>query len=284
MNGRILRRLTVAAVSALTTAQTYATVRRHAPGGSVRWARANYAGDTVTLLAGPAVVAGLAVGTVVADTLPWARRIALASLITGIGAVGAYDDLHGAAGIKGLRGHLRALGSGEVTSGTVKFAVIPAAGVSAAVLLGRGRSTVLLDGALVATTANLVNLLDLRPGRALKVVVVPCAAALGSAGGQLAAPTLGACAAALPEDLAGRAMLGDCGANALGAAVGCLVVSAVPTPWRVLALAAVSALTLASERVSFTAVIERHPVLSRIDAWGRSPARRHVDPRRQPGA
>lgn len=248
----------------------YATVRRRAPGGLARWERRNHVGDPVTLLAGPAVVAGLAVGTIVADTLPLSRRAALASLLAGVGAVGTYDDLYGAAGIKGIRGHLRALGDGEVTSGTVKFAFIPAAGISCAALLGRGRSTLLLDGALVATTANLVNLLDLRPGRALKVVIATCAAALASPGGQLAAPALGAGVAALPADLAGNAMLGDCGANALGAAVGCVVVSAVPAPWRVLALAGGCGLTLASERVSFTEVIEHHPVLSRIDAWGGS--------------
>lgn len=257
-------------MAAFTTAKTYAALRRSAPGGRARWERTNSAGAPVTLLAGPAVVAGLAVASLGADALPLRKRVALASLLICVGGVGAYDDLYGTTGTKGLRGHLRALGRGEVTSGAVKIGVVSAAGVGCAALLDSDRSMVLLDGALVASAANLVNLFDLRPGRALKVVLVPCAAAFGSTGGGLAAPTLGAAAAALPDDLAGEAMLGDCGANALGAAVGCLVVAAAPVTGRVLALAAVSALTLASERVSFTEVVERHAVLSRIDGWGRS--------------
>ena len=66
-------------------------------------------------------------------------------------------------------------------------------------------------------------------------------------------------------------MLGDCGANALGAAVATAAAASWPRPARLLALAGVAALNLASERVSFTAVIERVPVLRRLDQLGRPP-------------
>ncbi len=262
-------RLGAMALSAGTTAAAYAVLRRSPPGGPDRWQRSNHAGAPVTLLAGPAVVAGVATGVGAAGGLTLPRRLALASLLAGIGAVGAYDDLYGAAGVKGLRGHLRALTSGEVTSGALKTAAVSAAGVGCAAVLGARRAGLMVDGALVAGTANLVNLLDLRPGRALKTVLVTCAPAVFSSGGPLAASVVGAAAAALPDDLAGVAMLGDCAANAMGAATGCVAVSAMPPSQRSLALAAVAALTLASERISFSAVIERHHLLSRIDAWGR---------------
>lgn len=264
-----MRRIAAAGLSAAAVGGTYAGLRRRPPGGRERWERTNHAGAPVTLLAGPAVVAGVAVGTLGTDTLPLPRRMALASLLGGVGAVGAYDDLHGSNVTKGLRGHLRALAAGDITSGSVKIAAVSAAGLGCAALVSRDRSMLLLDGALVAGTANLVNLLDLRPGRALKAVLVPCAAAFGSSGGWLAAPVLGAAGGALPADLAGHAMLGDCGANTLGAALGCTLVAAAPARARGAALAAVIGLTLASERVSFTAVIERSALLSRIDAWGR---------------
>jgi hypothetical protein len=64
-------------------------------------------------------------------------------------------------------------------------------------------------------------------------------------------------------------MLGDCGANGLGAAVATVAADRMPRAARLIALAGVVALNLASERVSFTAVIERHPVLRALDGLGR---------------
>jgi hypothetical protein len=73
----------------------------------------------------------------------------------------------------------------------------------------------------------------------------------------------------LPADLGERVMLGDCGANAVGALLG-LRLAAVPArPARAGALAVVVGLTLASERVSFTRVIEATPVLRGLDRLGR---------------
>jgi UDP-N-acetylmuramyl pentapeptide phosphotransferase/UDP-N-acetylglucosamine-1-phosphate transferase len=125
---------------------------------------------------------------------------------------------------------------------------------------------------LVAGTANLVNLLDLRPGRAAKAASIAAAAGLrGPAGGLVAGP-LGAALAVLPADLGEQVMLGDAGANALGALLG-LRAAAVPSrPVRAGLLAVVTALTLASERISFTRVIEATPGLRELDRLGRRPA------------
>jgi hypothetical protein len=126
-----------------------------------------------------------------------------------------------------------------------------------------------LTTGLVAGTANLVNLLDLRPGRAAKAAALAAAAGLGGPSGSLVAGPLGASLAVLPADLGERVMLGDCGANAVGALLG-LRLAAVPArPARAGALAVVVGLTLASERVSFTRVIEATPVLRELDRLGR---------------
>ena len=127
-------------------------------------------------------------------------------------------------------------------------------------------------GALIAASANLVNLLDLRPGRALKgagIAALPLVAV--PAARPLAAACVGSVAGALGPDLAERDMLGDSGANAMGALVGTAVVVAAPRPVRLAVLAGVVGLTLASERISFTAVIERTPALRAIDRSGRRP-------------
>ena len=84
----------------------------------------------------------------------------------------------------------------------------------------------------------------------------------------VAAP-LGAAIALLPEDLGERAMLGDAGANALGALLGVAAAASLSRPARLALLAAITGLTAASEVVSFTAVIERTPALRWLDMLGR---------------
>jgi hypothetical protein len=86
-----------------------------------------------------------------------------------------------------------------------------------------------------------------------------------------AAAVVGAAAASSPSDLSERSMLGDCGANGLGAIAGTALAGSLPRPLKVLALGAVVALNLASEKVSFTKVIAANPTLDKLDQWGRRP-------------
>jgi UDP-N-acetylmuramyl pentapeptide phosphotransferase/UDP-N-acetylglucosamine-1-phosphate transferase len=240
------------------------------------WRRTNHAGREVTLLGGPALALAATAGAVAGA--PAGTRAAAALVGTVSGLVGGYDDLAGArpeqARDKGLAGHLRALRAGRVSAGAVKVAGIGAAAAAAALLTrsDRGLADAVVTTGLVAGTANLVNLLDLRPGRAAKAAALAAAAGLGGPSGALVAGPLGASLAVLPADLRERVMLGDCGANAVGALLG-LRLAAVPgRPARAGALAAVVGLTLASERVSFTRVIEATPGLRALDRLGRRTA------------
>jgi UDP-N-acetylmuramyl pentapeptide phosphotransferase/UDP-N-acetylglucosamine-1-phosphate transferase len=248
------------------------------PAGSP-WRRTNFAGRPVSLLGGPAVAGAATLSAVLGA--PARYRAAAAVVGTVSGAVGAYDDLAGArpeqAADKGLAGHLGALRQGRISAGAVKVAGIGAASLAAALLTPRRRGAggfvdVLLTTGLVAGTANVLNLLDLRPGRAAKAVVLASAAGLGGPAGGLAAATLGAAAAALPDDLGERVMLGDCGANAVGALVGLRLAAVRRGDARAGLLAVVVALNLASEKVSFTRVIEATPGLRGLDRLGRRPS------------
>jgi UDP-N-acetylmuramyl pentapeptide phosphotransferase/UDP-N-acetylglucosamine-1-phosphate transferase len=225
--------------------------------------RTNFRGRRVSLAGGPALALGATAGAVVHRP-----ERAAATVIAGLGsgAVGLYDDLVGGRpehAAKGFRGHLGALRQGRVTSGLVKIAGVGAAGLAAAALLPRRRAAdVLLGAGVIAGSANLFNLLDLRPGRALKAGLL-VGTPLGASG------PIGAATALLPADLNEEIMLGDAGANALGALLGTAYVARTGTFGRLAALAGIVALTAASEKVSFTRVIENHPLLNRLDQWGR---------------
>jgi UDP-GlcNAc:undecaprenyl-phosphate/decaprenyl-phosphate GlcNAc-1-phosphate transferase len=242
---------------------------------SPAWTRRNHAGVPVTLAEGPVALLALLAGLLVPGPPPGGSAVlrgAVALAAAGSGAVGAYDDLRGSGPAKGFRGHLAALRSGTVTSGTVKIAGVGLSAAAASMILGRtsaggviGLADRLVDTALIAGTANFTNLCDLRPGRAAKVTLM-LAVGLVRVG---AAPVLGAAAGCLPNDLRQKSMLGDCGANALGAAVGTVAAAWLPRPVKLAALLAVVGLNLASERVSFTAVIDRTPTLRWLDHLGR---------------
>jgi UDP-N-acetylmuramyl pentapeptide phosphotransferase/UDP-N-acetylglucosamine-1-phosphate transferase len=281
------RRLAVAVAAAGAGRAARHVLGRAYPPGAPRWTRTNHRGEPISLLEGPAVAAGLLTGALAAGGRVGAAG---AVAITGAAAFGLVDDLteQPSGARKGLRGHLGALAHGELTTGGLKVLGIGVTGLVAAVVAGggAGRATgaggdrrgtaghvadVMTSGALIAATANLVNLLDLRPGRALKAGAIAAAPLLPGVGGGLAAACLGAAAAGIGPDLAERDMLGDGGANALGAAIGTAVVVGAPRPVRLALLAGVVGLTLASEKVSFTAVIERTPALRAIDRWGRRP-------------
>jgi len=271
---RLLAAGAAGATAAGSARLAYAAAGRRPPGGPKAWRRTNHRGEPVTLLEGPAVAVG-AIGGVLAQCLlasPGRGRAVAALAVGGAGAAafGAYDDLAGSGDRRGFRGHLGALRHGEVTTGAVKLGGIGVTGIVSAALTGGPPADVIVNAGLVAGGANLLNLFDLRPGRAIKVAVVS-GALLGAAGQESVAAPLGAALALLPEDLGERAMLGDAGANALGAMLGAAA-AGLPRPARIALLAGIAGLTAASEKVSFTKVIERTPALHWLDMLGRRPA------------
>ena len=258
----------------------YSAMSRRPPGGPKTWSRTNHRGEPVTLLEGPAVAAGAIAGVLAQACIAsvsgspgsagWRRAAAMVLGGAGAAAFGAYDDLAGSGDRRGFRGHLGALRQGEVTTGAVKLGGIGVTGVVSAALAGGSPVDVILNAGLVAGSANLLNLFDLRPGRAIKVAAAS-GVVLGAVGPDSVAAPLGAALALLPEDLGERAMLGDAGANALGAMLGASA-AGLSRPGRIALLAGIAGLTAASEKVSFTKVIARTPALNWLDMVGRRPA------------
>lgn len=216
-------------------------------------------------------------------------------LVIGFGLFGFIDDALDASGGGGFRRHLARAFKGEITTGMLKAlgGCMVALLVTAKISLYWGVSTLnvfvwLMNAALVALTANLFNLVDLRPGRAIKVFIPLAALTVGltiryeilsvAPGIEVrpiqvfVAPILCVVAVALvlfPGDLREKFMVGDAGSNVLGATVGLGLVLGTPPWWRLGVLISVIALTILSEKYSFSAAIERNRVLNYLDMLGR---------------
>lgn len=203
--------------------------------------------------------------------------------IIGVCLLGAIDDLLGTPVIegdlgrkdpRGLRGHAKATFSGGFSTGAVK--AIGSLGLAAFAmgLIVPGDWEYLLAIALVVTTTNLFNLLDLRPGRALKVFfVLVVALAVGASTLEplwITGVFIGALPVLLHFDLAEQGMLGDTGSNAIGAIAGVWMVLTLDTTAQLIALAAVLLVTLYGEFRSISELIDRTPVLRFLDRLGRS--------------
>ena len=280
-----------------------------------QWERTNFHGVTVSLRGGVAMAGAAVASAAVASALSDQPRAALGGVVASLGGglAGYIDDVDqgahdGGKVAKGLKGHLGALAHGQVTTGVIKITGIGASALAESALVGYTPTSVsgkaaglALNTVLIAGTANLANLLDLRPGRALKATVLvatplsyfSCAAAKPEASGASGAPsakpvspasTSGASAqrllasglnaaaiTALVEDLQETTMLGDTGANAAGALLGTSLAANDSWKLRLGTTLGVVGLILASEKVSFSKVIAANPALNWLDQLWRRP-------------
>ena len=240
----------------------------------------NYRGELVpVVLGGPLALGGLAALACLVPPalLGWApARLgrlgpAIALLIVVMYSAGLLDDRRGDEPDRGLAGHLRAAAGGRLTGGVVKLVAGGAVGLGAGALVASGWRA-LGVGIAVALAANLVNLTDRAPGRAAKVflLLAGVAAVAGDPRWLVGASGLvGACLACMGPDLGARAMLGDAGANPLGAVAGLGLALAVDGAGLVLLLAVLSGMNLVSERYSFSRGIDRVGWLRALDRLGR---------------
>jgi hypothetical protein len=198
--------------------------------------------------------------------------------LLGIAFLGFLDDAlgQGEAGAKarGWRGHWRALREGSLSTGAIK--AIGALALAAYVVSGRGLESwrYLADVALLILATNLFNLLDLRPGRAEKgLALLGVGLCLGAWTlapiellGIFAGPVLVGAWLTLSE----QAMLGDTGSNLIGAVAGVWLLTILGADARLVALAAVAALTIYGELRSISATIDSVPPLRWLDSLGRA--------------
>jgi UDP-GlcNAc:undecaprenyl-phosphate GlcNAc-1-phosphate transferase len=202
---------------------------------------------------------------------PEARTIAV--YVLGVAMLGLIDDTLEVAKPRGWRGHGGALLRGELSTGTLKAA--GSLGLALFALSGAGLSSgrYLLAVAVLVLATNLFNLLDLRPGRATKAfVLLGAGLTLGAADvrplwslGLFAGPAL----VAGVYDLRERTMLGDTGANLLGALAGWWLVLTLTEVGQEITLVLLIVITVYGEFRSLSVLVEKTPGLRQLDSLGR---------------
>ena len=242
----------------------------------------NYRGETISVWLGSAVVWAIVLGglTLQLPSRPRVEGISpdeaelvwfLPAFLL-VWAVGMYDDYRPGR-TRGVVRQLAALRHGVLSPGAIKMAgILVAAGVVAWGLGARG-ARLALAVPVIAGSANLWNLLDVAPGRALKWFVPAALILLVAGDGPLIevvmAPTLAATAVALVIDLLEWSMLGDGGANPLGFVVGVGLLLTLSVTGLAIALGAILALHVVAETVTLTRVIRAVPPLRWFDDLGR---------------
>lgn len=187
----------------------------------------NYLGEEVIGSGGLAIVSSSILGWLLLCWrfgLDWREGGILMVTTFWFGVLGLLDDIAGERQIKGWKGHGRALlTERKLTTGMVKAL---GGGIGALLLAAwatDGVVSVIIGALLIALSANAVNLLDVRPSRALKgfwlLTLISIALSHGE-GWTALVPLWASTLAYAPEDFRRKAMLGDAGSNPLGACFG----------------------------------------------------------------
>jgi UDP-N-acetylmuramyl pentapeptide phosphotransferase/UDP-N-acetylglucosamine-1-phosphate transferase len=206
------------------------------------------------------------------------EELPIAVYALGVLALGLVDDtLSERRGTRspprGWRGHGAAVLRGELSTGAFKAAGSLGLALFAMSYLPLSNARWLLATAVLVLATNLFNLLDLRPGRTLKALVLLGAGLLiGSANQRplwALGLFLGPALVAGFVDLRERALLGDTGASLLGAVAGLWLVLSLSATGQVVALALLAAISVYGELRSISELVERTPGLRGLDSWGR---------------
>ncbi len=206
------------------------------------------------------------------------QLLPVAMYALGVACLGLLDDelgteRSGAPGPRGWRGHGAAAIRGELSTGTLKAAGSLGLALLAMDYTGLSIGRWLLASAVLVLATNTFNLLDLRPGRATKVFVLLGAGLTIGARELRPLWTLGLFVG--PALLAGcydlreHAMLGDTGANLLGALAGLWLVLTLSGAGQLIALVLLASITIYAEFRSISDLVERMPLLRGLDSWGR---------------
>lgn len=240
--------------------------------------RPNYRGEQIPVSMGICFIPALIINSIIllycnVDTMRLLKIFILLFGIMSMAFVGFIDDSIGNRDVTGLKGHFTALLRGKLTTGGFKAVLGGLVGLVICVSFDRTIAGIVVGTLVVALSTNLMNLLDLRPGRAIKVylfisIILFIFASMFER--EMIALILPAVIAYFYFDLKAKAMMGDTGSNVLGISIGIFIVTSHSLGVQVFWLLLLIVIHLVAEKFSITKLIEKNFILNYIDKLGRN--------------
>jgi UDP-GlcNAc:undecaprenyl-phosphate GlcNAc-1-phosphate transferase len=223
----------------------------------------------VVIIAGAVVALGLDGALTQLDVID-PQSVLAPEFVLGVAALGLIDDAYSGSS-RGWRGHGGAVAAGQFPTGALK--AVGTLALAAWVLQTGDDLRYALAVVVLVLAVNLFNIVDLRPGRAVKLFVAMGAVLVAIEGSALFEP-LGFFAGAIlvvgVYDLRERGMLGDTGSNMIGAVAGLALVQTIDSNVGLaIAAAVLLAITAYGEFRSLSAFVDRTPGLRHLDSLGR---------------
>ena len=239
--------------------------------------RENYRGDMIPVGLGLVFIPSLVINSIIliySNIVPEKIIMIYMLLFASIAMsfVGIIDDSLGNRGVTGLIGHFKALFKGSLTTGAFKALLGGFVGLTLAVTLSKSIPNIIVATLVVALSTNMMNLFDLRPGRAIKAyVILAIIIFLASAkfNREVMMLIVPAVLAYFYFDLRALTMMGDAGSNVLGVSIGVFIVSSFDLPVQLVSLVLLVAIHVLTEKFSLTKIIENNKFVNYVDKLGR---------------
>ncbi len=239
--------------------------------------RENYRGDMIPVGLGLVFIPTLVINSIIliySNIVPEKIIMIYMLLFASIAMsfVGIIDDSLGNRGVTGLIGHFKALFKGSLTTGAFKALLGGFVGLTLAVTLSKSIPNIIVATLVVALSTNMMNLFDLRPGRAIKAYVILAIIiflASDKFNREVMMLIVPAVLAYFYFDLRALTMMGDAGSNVLGVSIGVFIVSSFDLPVQLVSLVLLVAIHVLTEKFSLTKIIENNKFLNYVDKLGR---------------
>lgn len=239
--------------------------------------RPNYKGDNIPVSMGIVFLPMIIINSTILlfATHEYHNLLYLFMYIFGIISMffaGILDDILGNRDVSGLKGHFKSLLNGSLTTGGFKALFGGFIGIVISIGVSKSITDIIINTLIIALSTNLMNLLDLRPGRAIKVYILIMVGIFITLTGyikllpMLILPNV---LAYFNYDLKAKAMMGDTGSNVLGISIGILFVMGYSLQVRIAWLVFLVFIHILTEKYSLTKIIENNKVLNYIDKLGR---------------
>jgi len=274
----ILLEIIIFTISILTTIITIPFIKDMLLSANIT--RKNYKGDIIPVGMGIVFIPVIIINSIFLnyfignDTRMQQLLLVFLVAIMTMATIGLIDDLIGNRDTTGFKGHIMSLLKGKVTTGGFKAII----GGLIALLLGSLFSfhiiEIIVNSLIIALFTNLINLLDLRPGRALKgflsISILLIIIGLSKEVRIILISIIAYAIGYFPQDIKAKSMMGDIGSNTLGVILGVVTVVSYSMTAKFIVLALLVLIHIITEKYSLTEIIKKNSILNFIDELGRS--------------